>query len=48
VTIARAEASDQHLDVSAWLVPDPHARARVLPSNFRIFVEYGTEVSAGR
>jgi GNAT superfamily N-acetyltransferase len=30
----------QHLGVAAWLVPDPDARARVLPRNFQIFVEY--------
>jgi len=28
------------LDVSAWLVPDPSQRTRVLANNFRIFVEH--------
>jgi len=30
----------QHLEVSSWLVPDPAERAKVLPRNFQIFVEY--------
>ncbi|SRR5690606_6346723 len=28
------------LAVACWLVPDPHERARILPRNFRIFVEH--------
>ncbi len=32
-------ASFHPLEVAAWLVPDPDDRARVLPANFRIFVE---------
>jgi GNAT superfamily N-acetyltransferase len=31
----------QQLGVSAWLVPDPQQRARILPRNFEIFVDYG-------
>ena len=50
--IANAGASDvewvadligeafQPLDATAWLVPDPGARARVLSRNFAIFVEH--------
>lgn len=33
----------QYLSVSQWLVPDPVQRARVLPRNFQIFVEYGLQ-----
>ncbi len=32
--------SFQHLSVSAWLLPDPADRAKVLPRNFQIYVEY--------
>jgi GNAT superfamily N-acetyltransferase len=50
--IVRAEARDagwiadliggefQHLGPALWLVPDPTARARILPRNFRIYVEH--------
>jgi len=53
--IVRATASDaadvaeliggafQHLDVSSWLVPDPAERAKILPRNFQIFVEYALQ-----
>jgi ribosomal protein S18 acetylase RimI-like enzyme len=34
-------AAFQHLEVSRWLVPDPELRARILPRNFEIFIEYG-------
>jgi GNAT superfamily N-acetyltransferase len=34
-------AAFQHLGVTAWLVPDPVARTRILSRNFEIFVEYG-------
>jgi GNAT superfamily N-acetyltransferase len=30
----------QQLGVSVWLVPDPVQRARILPRNFEIFVDY--------
>lgn len=33
-------AAFHELDVAAWLVPDPDDRAKVLPANFRIFVEH--------
>jgi ribosomal protein S18 acetylase RimI-like enzyme len=33
-------AAFQPLAVAQWLVPDPQQRARVLPANFRIFVEH--------
>jgi ribosomal protein S18 acetylase RimI-like enzyme len=33
----------QHLEVSSWLVPDPVERARVLPRNFQIFVDYALQ-----
>ncbi len=29
-----------HLGVTEWLVPDPAERARILPRNFQIYVEY--------
>lgn len=32
-----------HLPVTAWLVPDPDERARVMPRNFQILVEYVLE-----
>lgn len=28
------------LDATAWLVPDPHERARVLPADFEIYVDH--------
>lgn len=33
-------AAFHDLDVAAWLVPGPAERARILPANFRIFVEH--------
>jgi GNAT superfamily N-acetyltransferase len=32
-----------HLDVAAWLVPDPQERQRVLYANFRTFVEHALD-----
>lgn len=28
------------LDATAWLIPDPHERARVLPADFEIYVDH--------
>jgi len=51
-TIVRAGSTDavwiadligaefQHLEVTAWLVPDKNERARILPRNFEIYVEH--------
>ncbi|ADD42848.1 GNAT family N-acetyltransferase [Stackebrandtia nassauensis] len=33
-------AAFHDLDVSAWLVPDPGARAEILPRHFRLFTEH--------
>ena len=38
----------QQLDVSKWLVPEPEQRARILPRNFEIFVEYGVATERSR
>jgi ribosomal protein S18 acetylase RimI-like enzyme len=32
--------SFQHLGVTEWLLPDPAERAKILPRNFQIYVEY--------
>jgi len=51
-TIVRAGSTDavwiadligtefQHLEVTAWLVPDTNERARIMPRNFEIYVEH--------
>ncbi|GAA5200055.1 GNAT family N-acetyltransferase [Rugosimonospora acidiphila] len=45
--LAGAVAEAFHdLAVCRWLVPDPQERRRVLPDNFRIFVEHGIEHGA--